>query len=138
MGLFIGRIDDAQEDTQLPVLVSFHTVKDGFVGGGSPLRDIVLVGKLANADNVFSERADCIYRGGHFQDDFPERDGQIDVPEVCGVQEHRGNLLGLVSGNAASDGGNVELQLLVLVSKGGETLYGRGQVIEAFHGGDGV
>ena len=86
----------------------------------------------------FNYLTNTFFRSWHLHDDLPEGQWQEDIGEVGGFQEERCYLIGLVAGNAAADGGDEELEFLVLPGKGGEALHGRGKVLQAFHGGDGV
>ena len=63
------------------------------------------------------------------QNNLPERDRQIDVIEVGGLQEHRRNLLPLISSNAAADSSDIEFQLLMLTGKKAETLNSRADIL---------
>ena len=77
MRLFIGRGNAPQEDAELPLLVTFKAVEEGFVGGGVPGGRIVAVGVSTDIQDGLGKGADTLFHCRDMHDLLPNKNLRV-------------------------------------------------------------
>ena len=78
---------------------------------------VVLMHSAEQSDEIVRNGSDVRIRRLAIEDDFPEGEGKVHILQICCLKEERGDFLRFITGNAASDGGDIEKQLLMLAGK---------------------